>query len=177
VLVFNSAALIYLWGLNAWLPTYLPQVRHFNVRDVGIFASLPFILMFAGEVGAAALSDWLGRRAVICFVGLFGAGLFVYFTSLVSNAYLAAVLIAISAGCWGAALPTLFALALEIIPSSVTAAGVGVYNGVGNLIGACSPLAMGWIIGKAHSFNAGLLVMVFAGVLGACSMLPLMKRH
>jgi cyanate permease len=133
--------------------------------------------MFVGEVGAAALSDWLGRRAPICFVGLFGAGVFVYLTSLVSDAYLAAVLIAVSAGFWGAALPTLFALALDIIPPSVTASGVGVYNGVGNVIGACSPLAMGWIIGVSHSFNAGLLVMVFAGVLGACSMLPLMKRH
>ena len=61
VLIFNSAALIYLWGLNAWLPTYLLQVRHFNVRDVSIFSSLPFLLMFVGEVGAAALSDWLLR--------------------------------------------------------------------------------------------------------------------
>ena len=29
--IYNSGALIYLWGLNSWLPTYLQQARHFNL--------------------------------------------------------------------------------------------------------------------------------------------------
>ena len=59
----------------------------------------------------------------------------------------------------------------------MTASGVGVYNGVGNLIGASSPLLMGWIIRTAGDFNAGLMALVIAGVVGACAMLPLIRRY
>jgi len=40
-----------------------------------------------------------------------------------------------------------------------------------------SPLLMGWIIGTAGNVNAGLMVLVFSGVVGACAMLPLLKRY
>jgi sugar phosphate permease len=177
ILIFNSACLLYLWGLNAWLPTYLQKVRHFDIKALGLFASLPFILMFFGEVLGGAISDLIGRRAIVCLVGLFLAGALIYVVSLVADPVAAALVMAVSAGCWGLALPPLFALAAQIIPASVTASGVGVYNGVGNLIGASSPLIMGWIIGSAGNFNAGLMVLVLAGVIGACAMLPLLRRY
>jgi predicted MFS family arabinose efflux permease len=177
ILLFNSACLLYLWGLNAWLPSYLQTVRHFDLKSLGFFASLPFILMFFGELLGGYISDKIGRRAIVCFIGLFGAGALIYVVSLVSDPYVAAVVMALSAGFWGSALPPLFALAAQIIPPSVTASGVGVYNGVGNLIGASSPLLMGWIIGTVGNFNAGLMVLVLAGVIGACAMLPLIRRY
>jgi sugar phosphate permease len=177
ILAFNSACLIYLWGLNAWLPTYLQKVRGFDLKSLGLFASLPFILMFFGEILGGLISDRLGRRAIVCFIGLFGAGALVYLVSLTANPYAAAVILALSAGFWGAALPPLFAMAAQIIPPSAIASGVGVYNGVGNLVGACSPLLMGWITGAAGNFNAGLMVLVLAGIGGSCLMLPLIKRY
>jgi hypothetical protein len=36
---------------------------------------------------------------------------------------------------------------------------------------------MGWIIGSTGNFNAGLMVLVLAGVVGACAMLPLIRRY
>jgi sugar phosphate permease len=177
ILVFNSMCLLYLWGLNAWLPTYLQTVRHFDLKSLGFFASLPFILMFCGEILGGYISDRLGRRAIVCFIGLFGAGALIYVVSLVADPHIAAIVMALSAGFWGAALPPLFALAAQIIPPAVTASGVGVYNGIGNLIGASSPLLMGWIIGTTGNFNAGLMVLVLAGVIGACAMLPLVRRY
>lgn len=177
ILVFNSACLVYLWGLNAWLPSYLQKVQHFNLKSLGFFASLPFILMFFGELLGGYISDRIDRRAIVCFIGLFMAGALIYVVSYVSNPYAAAVVMALSAGFWGSALPPLFAMAAQIIPPQVTASGVGVYNGAGNLIGACSPLLMGWIIGTSGNFDAGLLVLVGAGVLGSLFMLPLIKRY
>jgi sugar phosphate permease len=177
VLLFNSACLIYLWGLNAWLPTYLQTVRHFDLKALGFFASLPFVLMFFGEIIGGYVSDRIGHRAIVCFIGLFGAGALIYVVSLMADPYAAAIVMALSAGFWGAALPPLFALAVQIIPPSVTSSGVGVYNGVGNLIGAASPLAMGWIIGAVGNFNAGLMVLVLAGVIGSCAMLPLIRKY
>ncbi len=175
LVIFNSAALVYLWGLNSWLPTYLIKVRHFDLTHAGIYSSLPFIFMFAGEVLSAILSDRLGRRATVCFVSLFSAGVSMYLVSAIQDNYAAALMIAVSAFFWGSALPSLFALGLEIIPSRATAAGVGVYNGVGNLVGAFAPLLIGMIISKTGSFDAGLLVLVGAAILGSTAMLPLMR--
>ena len=123
ILIFNSACLLYLWGLNAWLPTYLQTVRHFDLKSLGIFTSLPFILMFFGELLGGYISDRTGRRAMVCFIGLFFAGALIYVVALVSDSATAAIVMAVSAGFWGCALPPLFALAAQIIPPSVTASG------------------------------------------------------
>lgn len=134
-------------------------------------------MMFFGELAGGYVSDRLNRRAAVCLIGLFCAGGLIYIVPMMSDPYLAAIVMALSAGFWGSALPPLFALAATIIPRSVTSTGVGVYNGVGNLVGACSPLLMGWIIGAAGNFNAGLMVLVLSGVIGACAMLPLLRRY
>jgi sugar phosphate permease len=177
VVSFNSACLVYLWGLNAWLPTYLQAVRHFDVTSLGFFSSFPFVLMFVGELVGGYVSDRLGRRAIVCFIGLFGAAVLIYVVSLITNPYEAAIVIALSAGFWGSALPPLFALGAQIIPASAISSGVGAYNGIGNLVGALSPLLMGWSVHAFGNFDAGLMVLVFAGVLGASAILPLLKRY
>jgi sugar phosphate permease len=176
IVIFNSAALIYLWGLNSWLPTYLIKERGFDPRQTSLFSFLPFFMMFLGEVLAAMLSDKIGRRAIICLVGLLGAGLSMYAVSAVADAQTAALLIALSAFFWGAALPPLFALSLQILPARAVASGVGVFNGIGNVIGALSPVVIGALIAHTGSFNAGLMVLVGATVLGSLAMVPLVRR-
>jgi sugar phosphate permease len=130
-------------GLNAWLPTYLQKVRHFDLKSLGFFTSGPFVLMFFGEIAGGYVSDHIGRRAIVCFIGLFCAGALIYVVSLIADPYAAAAVMALSVGFWGVALPPLFALAAQIIPPSVAASGVGVYHGVGNLIGASVTFARG----------------------------------
>ena len=177
LVVFNSAALIYLWGLNSWLPSYLIKVRGFDPRQTSLYSFLPFFMMFLGEVGAAALSDRIGRRAIICLGGLFSAGVAMYAVSVVSDAQTAALLIAVSAFFWGSALPPLFALSLQILPARAVASGGGVFNGIGNIVGALSPVAIGALIAHTGSFDAGLMVLVGATILGSATMIPLVRRY
>lgn len=175
VTICQSGGLVYLWGLNSWLPTYLTNVRHFDLRQLGIFASLPFVAMFIGQLGGAYISDKLGRRAIVCFIGLAGAGLMMYLASATVDPHLAAIYLALSAGCWGVFPPAIFALAIQIIPKRATSTGIGVCNGIGNLIGACAPLVMGALMARFGNFEAGLMVLVGAGAIGACAMVPLMS--
>lgn len=177
LVIFNSAALIYLWGLNSWLPTYLIRVSHFNPRQASLYSFLPFFVMFLGEVLAASLSDKIGRRAIVCFVGLFMASLSMLAVTMVNNPQAAVLLIAVSAFFWGAALPPLFALSLQILPARAVSSGVGMFNGIGNIIGASSPFVMGLLIAHTHSFNAGLMTLVGATMIGALAMLFLARKH
>ncbi len=175
--VFNCGVLIYLWGINTWLPSYLQRVRHFDTHELGLFSALPFLMVFLGQVGSAWLSDKFGRRATTCFVGLFSAGVFMLLTAMVPNAYLAALLLAVSGGCWGASIPSAYALAQDMIPANIGATGVGVFNGIGNLAGACAPYGMGLCIEYFGTIDAGLYVMVAATMIGSLAMLPLLRRY
>ena len=177
ITTFNCGVLIYLWGLNSWLPTYLQQARGFNLVQTTFYSSLPYILMIGGQFLAAWVSDLIGRRAIVCAFNLFMTGVFVYLTSIVPDATAAAWCIAISAGFWGGTAPTLFTLGSQIMPAKVTAAGFGLYGGIGSIAGAFAPLIIGLLVASTGNFTAGLQFLVFCCILGSLAMIPLMRKY
>jgi cyanate permease len=70
-----------------------------------------------------------------------------------------------------------FALGLQIIPAKVTAAGVGMYNGIANLVGATAPFLMGLIIGRSGNYNGGLAFLVISCIILSLPMIPLLRRY
>ncbi len=177
LVVLNCGVLIYLWGLTSWLPTYLEKVHGLRLAQLGIFSSLPFLLTFLAEIATGFVSDWLGRRAIIALLGLLCAGALMYVGSQMSDPYLAATLIALSSAGWGFAVPCIYAMSYAVIPKRLTATGVGAVNGVGNLLGAVTPLIMGIILAQTGSYNAGLMVIVLGSIFFACAALPLLRRY
>ena len=175
--VYDSGAMIYLWGFNSWLPTYLQQARHFDVLHSSLFSSFPFAVMLAGQFFGAWLGDRLRSKAWICLVGLFMAGMSILGAISVEDATQAALLLALSAGFWGMTVPTLFAMGTEIIPGSVTATGFGVYAGLASLVGALAPLVIGLLIGQSGNYALGLSVIVVSCVVLSLAMLPLLRRY
>jgi sugar phosphate permease len=175
--LYDCSAMVYLWGLNSWLPTYLQVARHFDIKHSSVFSSLPFLLM----IGGYFLGGWLGDKwrikAWLCMVGMIGAGLLVYAASIVASPTNSALLIALSAGSWGLTVPTLFAMGTEVIPPKVTAMGFGIYAGIANIFGALTPVLMGMVIGKSGNYAGGLLVITFACVILSFTMIPLLRRH
>lgn len=174
---YNSGGLIYLWGFNFWLPSYLKNARHFDLAHTGVYSALPFILMILGEIGGAWIGDRTGKRAAVCFVSLFLTGVFVWFAALAPGANLAAWCLAVSAGFWGATTPTLFALGMQIIPRRITAMGLGAYAGIANFVGSLAPFIMGVLIGTQGDYNAGLYFLVFCCTGLSVFMLPLLRRY
>jgi len=174
---YNSGVLIYLWGLNAWLPTYLQQARGFDLLSTGFYSSLPFFLMIIGQFLAAWVSDLIGRRAIVCGASLFMTGVFIYLTSIVPDATMAAWCIALSAGFWGGTSPTLFALGAQIVPPKITAAGFGLYAGIANIIGSFAPLIIGTLVSSTGSFTAGLQFLVACCVICSLGMIPLARKY
>lgn len=50
-----------------WLPTYLKDVRHFSLAEVGYFAWIPFLTADLGSLAGGATSSWLIRRGCPLF--------------------------------------------------------------------------------------------------------------
>jgi predicted MFS family arabinose efflux permease len=174
---YDCAALIYLWGFNSWLPSYLRQARHFDVLHTGFYASLPFFMMVAGELLGAWLGDATGRRALICFVGMILVGVFIFAAAVVPGAVLSAWCLALSAFFWGATTPTLFAIGMEIVPTDVTSAGFGVYAGISNIVGSAAPYIMGVLIGSTGNYVAGWEFLVVSCIALSFFMVPLLREH
>lgn len=174
---YNAGGLIFLWGFNTWLPTYLREARHFDLAQAGLYSALPFVLMVLGEIAGGWIGDRTGKRALVCFVSLFMTGVFVWCAALAPGAVLAAWCLALSAGFWGAMVPTLFALGMQIVPKRITGMGLGIYSGIANFVGSAAPFIMGLLIGQSGNYNAGLYFLVFSCIGLSFFILPLVREH
>jgi len=175
--IFNSGTLIYLWGLNSWLPTYLQQAKHFNLAMTGFYSALPFAFMIAGQLFFAWLADKTGRRAMVCGFSQALSGLSLYVAAMAPDADVAAWCIAVSAGFWGGATPPLFAICNQIAPRKIAALGFGLFAGIANLVGSSAPFIIGALVNRTGDFQAGLIFLVLSCVVTSFAMIPLMRRY
>ena len=149
----DCGALMYLWGLSSWLPTYLQRERHFDLQHLGSYSSLPFILSVCGQVLTGAAIDRIGRAGLLCFVGCFMAGVFTYLGANATEETTAAILIACSGGFFGMWAIAVYVLMQKIIPDFAFAAGAGTINGIANTAGSTAPIIVGFVIGLTNSFS------------------------
>ena len=173
---YDCGILIYLWGMNGWLPTYLQRVRHFDTSALGFFSALPFVLLFSGEMLGGWLSDRTQHRVLVCMGGLSGASVLVLLATRAATPVGAALLIALSGLLFGLTVPTSFSLAQQVIPSGILATGIGIFNGAANLAGAFAPLVMGCCVSTFHSLDAGLWALVLATFVCSLILAPLLGR-
>jgi sugar phosphate permease len=177
IFLFDCGVVTFLFGFITWLPSYLEQVRHFNVLRTGFFSALPFIFEIVGCLGGAWLADRFQRRALVCFVGMILASACVYSATIVPDAVAAGSLLGLSGMFFGATVPTMFSIGQAVVPARVTAAGLGVYGGLASLsAGTIAPVAMGAIIGTS-GYAAALTAMAVVCTVFALSMVPLIKRY
>jgi len=173
LVIYNVGALIYLWGLNSWLPTYLVKSRGIDLQSAGWLSSLPFLMMFIGEIVGAVICDRIGRHAVIAGCGMTVAAVMMYVGTQMATPTGAVIAMGLSTLGWGIAIPVFFALALRVLPAGAVAAGIGLINGIGNLIGALAPVLIGTVIAQTGSFESGLLVLVAGPLISAICLFSL----
>ncbi len=175
LVVYNAGALIYLWGLNSWLPTYLVKSRGINLVSAGLLSSLPFVTMFIGEIIGSVICDKIGRHAFVAGCGMTMAAAMMYVGTQMGTPGGAVIGMALSTLGWGIAIPVFFALTLRVLPPGAVAAGIGLINGIGNLVGALAPVLIGTIVAKTGSFDAGLLVLVAGPLISAACLFSLAR--
>lgn len=177
VCIFNIALMTYLWGLNSWVPSYLMQDKGFNLKEFGIYSSLPFIAMLIGEVVGAFLSDKLGKRAIQVSGGLLVAGIFMYLMVIATDPVLVIAAMSLSAMAWGFGVAAVFALLARITSADVGATAGGIFNGLGNFASAAAPVIIGSIVMQTGSFNVGISFLAAVAVIGSFFLVPLLKRY
>jgi sugar phosphate permease len=157
------AGTIYGWYFYlTWLPTYLLEARHFNMKAMGWFSAAPLLGIGIGVFGGGVLADWLpGRlgkslgKRLQGLIGLPFAAVAIAAAVLVSDPIASALLLAVAA---------MFA-ALGVAPAwtvcvDIGGAHAGIVSGAmnmfGNLGGALSSFMVGFAVDRFHSYDAPL---------------------
>jgi sugar phosphate permease len=167
-LFFNIA----FWGMLGWMPSYLSQARHIQLKELGIDASLPYWFGFIGLLVLGFLGNRLLNRyrASLIAVSYLLAGVFLYI------AYTAGSVGGSVFGLCGAAFflyggfGPIWSVALDLLPDNLRGTFTGFVNFGGQIGGFIAPLIIGGMVQATGSYQGGFMFMIGALVLAAVSL-------
>ncbi|ADG07210.1 MFS transporter [Kyrpidia tusciae] len=165
------------FGLTAWLPKYLQEIRGFSFSSLGVFASLPYMVAVVFLVVFGYLADRVKRRAPFIAAGLTSASVFIWGAAVVTDNRMSAYFLSLGVGSLGIGLSSYWSILQRMVRRSVIGAAAGVMNGVGMIFTALVPTIIGYFIKwSGGSYNGGLFFLVALGLLGALLMAVLSLR-
>jgi MFS transporter, ACS family, glucarate transporter len=156
-----------------WMPTYLRESRGFENLELGLIAGLPMTLAAVADLVGGMATDRSVRRfgprtgrAIVGFISLFSAGLFMISGTFVASPYAAAVLLAFGAACSNLLLAGAWNTAVDVggLHSGVVGATM---NTAGQVAGFLSPLVTGYLVQYYGDWNAPLYITGFLYLFGA----------
>ncbi|WP_218064864.1 MFS transporter [Enterobacter cloacae] len=163
------------WGtLHYWMPLYLVTVRHMNMKEIAMFAWLPFLTADLGCLAAGYISKFLNNRGVhivnakrITFT--FAALLMLSMAGVgfVSNVYVAIALFCIAGFAHQCLSVTVISMSSDLFPKQkvATATGFAAFTGsMGNFLFSIFLGAMVAVVGY-DIFFIGLGVFDLIGAL------------
>jgi MFS transporter, ACS family, glucarate transporter len=135
----------------SWIPTYLVTVKGFASVKMGFLASAPFIGAVTGNMLGGWISDRFlgGRRKPMMMLGALGTMIMMFALIDAPNsvAYLGAALIA--AGLMlGIGFAGYSAYPMGLATKATYPTAFGIVNSLGQIGGACAPLAVGLLLDK-----------------------------
>jgi MFS transporter, ACS family, glucarate transporter len=143
-----------------WLPTYLKEARHLDITRMALLGILP---LFMGGIGnpvsafmiprvARVLGD-LGRarRAIAC-LGFAGASGFLLLSTTMPNPLYAMLAIGMASFCNDLAMPATWSAVMDV-GGKYAGTLAGAMNMWGNIGGALSPLAIGYMLAWTGSWT------------------------
>ena len=129
------------WGtLTYWLPLYLSTVRHFDLKQIALFAWLPFLAADAGCFFGGIVAHALQRHSAITLInarrGAFTTGALlmtgVAFVGVVSNPYVAIALLSLAGFAHQTLSVTVITMSSDLFKRSEVATVAGLAGTCGN---------------------------------------------
>lgn len=168
-----------LWVFLTWLPSYLKDIRGFDLKQLALFTALPLLAGVIGDTLGGVVSDSiykrtgnlkLARRALLV-TGLVGSLVFILPAVYTSSALMAVLLLSASFFFLELTNAVLWSLPIDIAGRFAGTAGGMMNTGFG-VAGMISPVVFGVLIDKTGSYQVPFLIS--AGLLAvgaACAML------
>jgi sugar phosphate permease len=158
------------WGFSSWIPTYLVEARGFNMLDMGINASLPFL---AGTVGLILGGYWsdkyfVGKRRNLIIGSNIISAVFLYFTFTTGVMVPAMALLTLSGFFICLSFGAIWALPMNVLKPEVMGSSAALINFGGQAAGFISPIVIGFLIEAAGgSFDTAFYFLIAAVLVSA----------
>ena len=160
-----------------WLPSYLFLGRGFTLKEMGWYASLPWVAGFLAQPLVGSASDWLIRRGISVTVAR--KSIIIAMQLLAGSVVLAGYaeqpltavwLLTLSVACESASTSLLWTACTDVAPPSVAGSLAGLMNTAGALAGILAPTVTGLFVKLTGSFQHALLIGSCMVMLAALSM-------
>lgn len=174
----------YVWNVYLnWLPSYLVLERKFTPAEMGLYGSMPYVLMSGVILLSGLFSDALirrGYREMVVRKSLVITGLAISCLAVpagaVEDRHLSVLLITLSLCGLGVSSPNIWALTQAVCAKRIVGTASGIQNFGGNLAALLAPLLTGYIADQTHSFAMAMAVMGGISVAGLLACLLLVSK-
>ena len=166
---------LYVWTVAIyWIPTYLMKVRGLSLKEMGLAASVPFIVaVFMELAGGKVFDKWYERGASITTlrrtgmgIGMFGSALFICLCMQADTAFWAVFWLSAFMGIYSFGASNVWAIPSDIAPYGQAGGVGGVYNFVGNFGALIAPIVTGYLAETKYGFNGAFAICVAFSVIG-----------
>ena len=164
-----------LYFFLTWLPTYLTDVHHLDLRSMSLLTVIPWVCGAVGMLGGGVISDALFRRTgdairsrkIVLVSGLVLAAVSVFLASQATNLTAAISLIACAnlfllmapQNCW--------VLIQEIVPAERVGGVGGFVHLLANTAGIVGPALTGFIVQYGGGYGASFVLAAVLALAGA----------
>lgn len=177
---FNYTLYIFI----SWMPTYLANVMHVNMKDMAIAAMLPWVGGFAGDIGGGWLADWLYRRSadklaarkVFIFIPLAVVGACLVVLPFVAGVNQAVMLLAAALLMLTLGTQAVWASISEVVPMNRVGGAGGFIHFLANTSGVLSPAITGFAVAHFGSYSAAFYLAAAIAFVAVAVVVALLKR-
>ena len=136
-----------------WLPTYLKEARHLDVKSVAIFGIAPLFMGGLGNLAsvfiASRLAPWIGSmsqtRRIMAYIGFTGASMFLLLSTRMNDPRMAMLCIGLASFSNDLVMPGAWAACMDVGGKHAGSLS-GMMNMSGNIGGFLCPAAIGYIL-------------------------------
>ena len=166
------------WGTTTWLTTFLVSQHGMDLKQMGLFASAPYVVaFFAMLLGGFLMDKVFGKMKPIALIAYLGCIPVLYALGQVDRGStgLLLTLLLLSGFFINLNFGSIYAYVQKRYPKSVVGGATGLSNGIGQLGAFVAPLAAGYlvVVGDDGTQNFGGVFVFFAGaaaVAAVCSL-------
>ena len=155
------------WFFLTWFPVYLQEARHMSILKAGFAAAVPGLCGGFGGILGGVISDKLlhrGHSLSFARKAPIMAGMALSMTMIACN-YASAqsvMLLLMSISFFGKGIGALgWTVVSDTSPKGLVGMNGALFNFIGNMAGITTPIIIGYIVEKTHSFNLALIYVSF----------------
>jgi ACS family hexuronate transporter-like MFS transporter len=166
-----------------WIPSYLVNVRHMSMSQIGFLGWIPFLMGAIGGVAGGWAAGRLQHRgfstlnvrritmyvsSVVCIASLFvpyinhaGAAIIMIGVAILADNFLSA---------------NMFAAVTDLFPDNQVGRATGLTGIAGGLSGLMFPLLTGWTVDH-HSYTPVFLMVAFMPLIGTIALFAIGRKY